>query len=396
LTPLARRGYRAGPFHEGAILRDRSLRDKQPSRKTLAVVAFLAALMGYVPMGCVRPAREATGSAPRVIASDPIDLSSVRPPVDLDTLTSTLADLADTLPREDLPSLETEIRDWLARLEFEDPVLLPLEETEPKRFFRRYRGRLLDVLGWSAFRRGDMRQAEAALTSAVEELNSRGTTAGYARHFFHLGELHAARGRWAQAAEAYLDAEVRGMGEAATPALERAWLRRYGSLRGLDAARGRELARVEDERRQQLVAGATRRPLPSFLWPRRTGPPLASAELVGRPLVLAVWGPDCSGCASYGARLTPLAASLAERGGRLVGVWLGADPAAAGPPLSYPLLVPLDPVNALQALGGAALPILLVVDARGRIRYRHAGGAAVPPPIDDIIVQIDHLRRLVP
>jgi hypothetical protein len=33
------------------------------------------------------------------------------------------------------------------------------------------------------------------------------------------------------------------------------------------------------------------------------------------------------------------------------------------------------------------------VDAKGLIRYRHAGRRAVPPPIEDIVVQLDHLAR---
>jgi hypothetical protein len=33
------------------------------------------------------------------------------------------------------------------------------------------------------------------------------------------------------------------------------------------------------------------------------------------------------------------------------------------------------------------------VDAKGLIRYRHVGPQAVPPPIEDIVLQLDHLAR---
>jgi hypothetical protein len=33
------------------------------------------------------------------------------------------------------------------------------------------------------------------------------------------------------------------------------------------------------------------------------------------------------------------------------------------------------------------------VDAKGLIRYRHAGRQAFPPPIEDIVQQLDHLAR---
>lgn len=310
----------------------------------------------------------------------------------MDSLSRSFTTRADTLPAPALPELELEIRDWLARLQYEDQRLLP-PGGDKKAWFRAWRGRLYDALGWAAFRGGDYREAEAALVSARDEIHSWGTTAGYARHFYHLGRLYAARGRWRQAAEAYLDAETRGLGSSATPELETAWRRAFGSLAGLDAARDRERARIEDERRQEVLAGRGSRPLPPFTWPRRTGPPLASATLVGSPLVIATWGPDCAGCAAWPAGLEELATALRARGGSLVGVWLGADPAGAGPPRPWIVLVPSDPAVARATLGADSLPLLLVVDAGGRIRYRHAGRAATPPPTRDILLQIDHLSR---
>lgn len=304
----------------------------------------------------------------------------------------TLQARADTLPPARLPALESEVRDWLGRLQFEDPALLPDGEA-PELYFRRYRGRLLDVLGWAALRRRDLRQAEAALVSAVEELNSRGTTRGYARHFYHLGDVLAERGRWPQAVAAYLDAEVRGMGGAASPALEAAYRRWRGSLRGLDDLRVRERARVEDERRQLLVADLVRDPLPRFTWPRRAGAPFGSTTLIGRSAVVVLWGPDCAGCPGLAARLAPLARVLQRRGGSLLGVWLGSDPAVAGPPQEYPIVLPPDPEAAGRAFGVGPLPALLVVDSAGWIRYRWSGGEAASPPIDDVVIQIDHLLR---
>lgn len=314
-----------------------------------------------------------------------------RPP-DLDSLASVLGARADTLPVARLPALEREIQDWLGRLGFEDPALLPAG-SDPARFFRAYRGRLLDALGWAAFRRRDLRQAEAALTSASAEINSRGRADGYARHFQHLGALYAARGRWDAAISAYVDAEQRGLGGAATPALEAAYRRRHGSLAGLDRLRVRERARIEDERRQELVAGATSKRLPAFRWPRRTGPPLSSTSLVGEPLVVALWDPGCPGCGGYAVPLARLAAALRGRGGALVGVWLGSDPGAAGPLQAYPVVLPPDPFRARRDFGADTLPLLLVVDGAGWIRYRWGGARATPPPIDDILIQVDHLRR---
>ncbi|MGH7572087.1 MAG: hypothetical protein ACREMK_09625 [Gemmatimonadota bacterium] len=330
-----------------------------------------------------------------VVTTDPITPAAVTVirVADLDSLANALGARADTLPIEALPALESEIREWLGRMEFGDPSLVSSSGTDARRALRPSRGRLLDALGWSSYRRGDLRQAEAALVSAVAEINSRGTTSGYALHFYHFGVLQAGRGRWGPAVEAFLDAEVRGMGAKATPDLEAAYRRLRGSLAGLDDRRARERARVEDERRQQLVTGALSQRLPALPYPTRAGPSFEGAALAGRHAVVAIWDADCSGCAGYEQRLASLAAGLRRRGGELVGVWLGVASSPPAPASSFPVLTPPDPVEARQRLGIEQLPSLLVVDERGWIRFRWSGAEATPPPSRDILVQVDHLRR---
>ena len=354
--------------------------------------AVLAACIAFSLAGCALFEPEARPAAPPDTVATVQIIEPPRPArilVDLDSLSAELLARADTADLSGRAALETEIRDWLARLEFGDPELLP-EGADPRAYLRPWRGRLLDALGWLAFRARDWRQAEAALVSAEEQIHNRGTTDGYALHFWHLGKLHAARGRWRQAADAFLDAEVRGMGTAATPDLVAAWSRGRGSMRGIDDARAAEIARVEDERRQALVSGSLWQALPAFTWPRRTGPPMSVSDLRGRLAVIAIWGPGCEGCGDFAAALEPLAARLAERRATLVAVWLGGDPALAGPPRRYTVLSP-DSAEAARRLAVDSLPVLAVVDAKGLIRYRHSGRRAVPPPIEDILVQLDFL-----
>lgn len=374
------------PF--GVRVHARELARRLAARQPAALVAWVALALA----GCAlfepdtRPMAPPDTVATVEVAEPP---RPARTLVDLDSLSAALLARADTADLSGRAALDSEIRDWLARLEFGDPELLP-EGADPRAYLRPWRGRLLDALGWLAYRARDWRQAEAALVSAQEQIHNRGTTEGYALHFWHLGKLHAARGRWRQAADAFLDAEVRGMGQAATPDLAAAWSRSRGSLRGLDDARAAELARVEDERRQSLVAGSLYQALPAFTWPRRTGPPMSVSDLAGRRALIAVWGPGCEGCGNFAAALEPLAARLAERRATMVAVWLGGDPALAGPPRRYTILTP-DSAEAARRLAVDSLPLLAVVDAKGLIRYRHSGRRAVPPPIEDILVQIDFL-----
>ncbi|MEJ2152093.1 MAG: hypothetical protein P8Y29_03860, partial [Gemmatimonadota bacterium] len=256
---------------------------------TPSSIGLSVQVRGWIPFGIVCAALGAgcfgvrPQPEPEVVPAEPVRL-----PPDLDSLSNILAAAADSLPPSELPQLETQIQQWLARLEFEDPELLPEGET-PGRYFRSYRGRLLDALGWAAFRREDLRQAEAALVSAIAEINSRGTTIGYAEHFLHLGRVYAARRQWDDAIDAFIDAEVRGVGERATLPLETVYRQRHGSLRGLDDLRAAERARIEDERQQLLVAQPLRDRLPDFAYPRRTGPPIATGGLIGRPLVVVLW-----------------------------------------------------------------------------------------------------------
>ncbi len=92
--------------------------------------------------------------------------------VDIDSLTRAFSAQADTLPIEKLPPLENEIREWLARFQFEDESLLPPGE-DPEWYYRIYRGRFLDALGWAAFRRGTVsHQSGSKLAGSVKSENA--------------------------------------------------------------------------------------------------------------------------------------------------------------------------------------------------------------------------------
>jgi hypothetical protein len=191
---------------------------------------MLAAWSALSLTGCALFEPDARPAAPPDTIATVEVIREPEPPrrlLDLDSLSASLMARADTADLSGRSALETEIRDWLARLEFGDPELLP-EGSDPRTYLRPWRGRLLDALGWLAYRARDWRQAEAALVSAEEQIHNRGSTEGYALHFWHLGKLHAARGRWRQAADAFLDAEVRGMGVEATPDLTAACTRSLG------------------------------------------------------------------------------------------------------------------------------------------------------------------------
>ena len=146
-----------GHAFEGA----RRLGGRQPPRARPRAHLSAALAVGAVALaGCALLDRgedsSASGAAPDTVPSEPVAVAPEPPRrvVDLDSLSAVLLARADTTDLGGRAALETEIRDWLARLEFGDPELVPAGE-DALVYLRPWRGRLLDALGWLAFRARD-------------------------------------------------------------------------------------------------------------------------------------------------------------------------------------------------------------------------------------------------
>jgi tetratricopeptide (TPR) repeat protein len=72
-------------------------------------------------------------------------------------------------------------------------------------------GAYLDSLGWAYFRRGDLNEAEKYLGQAVDRMPDNSEVLD------HMGDLHAARGRWQDAIDTWSRA-LSGTGDGIDPA----------------------------------------------------------------------------------------------------------------------------------------------------------------------------------
>ncbi len=302
--------------------------------------------------------------------------------------------------RIDPAATEARVRDLLASLEYGDPAFLvgkPLVVLEAV-YLRGYRGRFLDLLGWSAFQRGDMAQAEAALRSAETEINLRGR--GDVMNLRHLAVFYEHKGDLARAERYAIAAAARdttGAGEVQAAAARLWTQRRRGNRAGLDSRLAEEAARVRLEERGAAIAGRLYAPVPVFSARRTDGGALTPQSLRGRVTVLVLWDRTCADCRQLLSDLAaaPLAPAPpgtpgAERAPvEVVALDLGkSGGSAAALPQGVVGARPEDPAPLARALAAETLPVTLVVEPAGFIQYRHTGYPA------DLAARRDWLERL--
>ncbi len=106
------------------------------------------------------------------------------------------------------------------------------------------------------------------------------------------------------------------------------------------------------------------------------GSPQGMAQLRGKPAVVVFWASWCGACMAEVPHLQELTRAYGDRVG-LLGVNLGEDPrlvqstvAARG--LTWPIALDLDQSLASR-FSVRAIPLVLVLDAAGGIRYRGGG-----------------------
>ncbi|HWO20959.1 MAG TPA: TlpA disulfide reductase family protein [Kofleriaceae bacterium] len=122
------------------------------------------------------------------------------------------------------------------------------------------------------------------------------------------------------------------------------------------------------------LPAASAAPLPSLAYRLRTGEPWTSSSAAGRVLVIDVWATYCKPCRKAFPKLGQLAAAYPETA-VVVGVSVDEEDGVVEDflrevPAAF--LIARDPERTVQSgpLKLSKLPTLLVVDRRGRVRYR--------------------------
>ncbi len=121
------------------------------------------------------------------------------------------------------------------------------------------------------------------------------------------------------------------------------------------------------------IAAAAAAPLPPVEYRLRSGEPWSSRAALGRVIVLDVWATYCQPCRKAFPKLGALAAAHPEA--VVIGVSVDEDDAAVEAflrevPAAF--TIARDPAQSVQSgpLAISRLPTLLVVDRRGRVRFR--------------------------
>jgi len=127
--------------------------------------------------------------------------------------------------------------------------------------------------------------------------------------------------------------------------------------------------------RKAQVSPLVGEPAPEFSVSRLDNVPLDSSELRGKPILLEFWAPGCPACidniaplgklyGKYGERVHFLGVST-EIGVKALGRFLEAKP------LPYPVV--LGNRRIVEKYGVHVIPVTVLIDGSGTVRYYHAG-----------------------
>lgn len=252
-------------------------------------------------------------------------------------------------------------------------------EEEWRETVRMVQGNYLDTYGWALYQRGRLGQSLGALRQANELAPDPTIGYHYGMALHRSGQADSAIALLAKAAAAGTEDSA-----AVRSDLERIYLERFGSLKGLDRTLAVASEAMASDRAKAMTAEAGKlvgTPAPVFTLDDLDGGRRSLSELRGRVAVLDFWASWCGPCLKSMPLLQKVHQAYRGRGVEIWGVNLD-EPAQleqarrtiSGLGLEFPMLAGgkmgagLD--RAYQVTG---IPTTFVIDKHGVIRFRHIG-----------------------
>lgn len=235
-----------------------------------------------------------------------------------------------------------------------------------------YRAFLLNNWGWLLYRRGEVDQAEMML---VEASNNRKEPRVYIR----LGTLRKGAGRLSDAKEDFAMALALSSGEnpEARSAIEEIIAAEGGAEADLEAIveeKRREIASMKKEAMAQQ-SRVEPKPAPAFTVTTLDGAEVSLDELRDSVVVLDFWATWCGPCRRELPMVQRTYEDFKEKNVAVLAVSVDSDTSAVRPyAAKHNLTLPIAFGRELGGTYGASsIPMLVVIDGGGQIRYVHRG-----------------------
>lgn len=240
-------------------------------------------------------------------------------------------------------------------------------------------GNYLDTYGWALYKRGRMGQALEALEQAAGLAPDPTIDYHYGMALHKSGRADSAIVRLSQAVAAGIEDSAEARAE-----LERIYLERHRSLRGLDRLVAGAREKLAESRAKTMAAEAGKlvgSPAPDFSLEDMEGRKRSFSELRGKVAVLDFWAVWCGPCLKSMPHLQRTHQKFRDKGAAVWGINLDepgkleqARRYVADQGLEFPMVLGgkmgagLD--RAYQVTG---IPTTFVIDKKGVIRFRHIG-----------------------
>jgi peroxiredoxin len=235
-----------------------------------------------------------------------------------------------------------------------------------------YKAFLLNNWGWLLYRRGEVDQAEMML---VEASNNRKEPRVYIR----LGTLRKDAGRLSDAKDDFAMALALSAGEnpEARSAIEEIIATEGGAEADLEAIveeKRREIANMKVEAMAQQ-SRVEPKPAPAFKVTTLDGAEVSLDELRDSVVVLDFWATWCGPCRRELPMVQKTYEDFKEKNVAVLAVSVDSDTSAVRPyAAKHNLTLPIAFGRELGgAYGASSIPMLVVIDGRGQIRYVHTG-----------------------